>query len=137
MTLKKFIKTHDGTKVGSGQCVALARLWIAELEGSADGFDSMPRVASAKDFWTSAPKASWTKVRRKGSTLPPAGALVIFDPTDGNEHGHVGIALGTTGPTADTFETFDQNFGVKLRARLEAHRFAGVRGWLVFKPPAN
>ena len=141
MSLATFVKRHTGLKVGSGQCVALARKWIAELEKSDDGFDSIPSVASAIDFWDAAPKKKWLHVRptSKGSSgmradLPAKGALVIFEPTSGNVHGHVGIALGVEGATGDTFRTFDQNFSVALRSNKETHRMTGVKGWLIYQP---
>lgn len=125
-----FHKKWDGKKCGTGQCVALARKWIAQLEDSSDGFDSIPSVVSAKDLWTAAPKAKWFRIKPANDNMPPVGALVIFKPTSGNVHGHVGIARGTLGPTDDTFDSFDSNWGVPLHARDEVHRFAGIYGWL-------
>lgn len=133
------LRDREGRKVGDGQCVDLFRLGVKIIEGG-NGFDSIPLVASAIDIWKAAPKDAWQHVRPTGTgaggweaDLPDVGAIVIFEPTPGNRHGHVAFALGKQGATPGTFLTIDQNYSRPGRVTIEAHRMTGVRGWLYLR----
>lgn len=128
MSFAAFRERHRGKSVGSGQCVALARLWIGILEDG-DGFRTMPRVAAAKDFWDVAPADHWI---RKSSGTPPIGALVIFKPTSSNPYGHVAIARAGNSDSGDLV-TFDQNYSRPDYCTDETHTRSAAYGWLVFK----
>ena len=138
MNFVAFRERYLGSKVGSGQCVALFRRYVAEVaEKNSDGFDTIPNVGSAKDIWTAAPKKFWQHVRpsSQGSSgnradAPAKGAIVIFKATSGNSHGHVGIATGKTNATAGSFEVLEQNFAAPLKTTLGWHSYGSVIGWL-------
>lgn len=133
---KDFVDRWIGQRCGTGQCVPLARKWIGVLE-KGDGFDSIPRVQAASDFWKAAPKKKWLHIRprSKGSwgsraDAPAKGAIVVFGASPGNQYGHVAIATGRENVSAGTFEVIEQNYGEPLLTTIGWHSYQRVIGWL-------
>lgn len=138
MTLKTFTKKWLGKRAGDGQCVALVRKFIAQLEvdtqesrfGRPWGFNTCARVKAAKDFATAANPKYWTN-----HSKPWPEDIAVYGPTPGNRYGHVAIVLDT-GPTKGTVRTLDQNWSRPGRTAIEAHRTSDAICYLRYKTGA-
>jgi len=137
MTILQFVEKFTGVPIsfwnnGSVQCVDVVRAFIRDVlqlpqpeplgaDGSAVWFftrhDTRPIQMQHFDRITFQP----------GMT-PPPGALIIFDSSSSNEHGHIGICLEAN---ENIIRLFDQD-GVVNSAALRAGRpqtGAGQSSW--------
>jgi surface antigen len=119
ITQVAFEKKYLGKKVGSGQCVPLARQYLVEVKGLPAGV--VPYGSDAKEWWANAPSSRFRKIT---GGVPYEGSIVILST---GEHGHVFIAR--KGATAETVPALEANWAQKLKVTFGRHRNKNLR-WL-------
>ena len=135
MTLQEFVNTYNGTKVGSGQCVALITRYEADVlnltptaVGDAhqyyDDYYTNPFLYNNFDLYT-----------YNGLNKPEPGDIVVWNTNVAPPYGHVDIAYRYI--TTSNFQSFSQNWGTPLECSLVDHTYINVSGWLRAKstPP--
>lgn len=128
MTLNQFIKKYRNTSpdfdgVYPGQCVDLYRLYCKEVLQ----VPQSPPVVGAKDIWGTYLPAYFDRIPNRLWAVPKKGDVVIFRAFSGNPYGHVGIVIDGSWWS---FTSFDSNWSVPRKARLEHHNYKLVIGWL-------
>jgi len=125
MTLDDFVKKWDGKQcevagsVGAeNQCVDLANAYIRDVL-------KLPIIewTHAKDFWTVAGN-QYDKIKNTPSAVPEKGDVIIWY---NSPYGHIAICLEAD---KNKFKSFDQNWSLKQRCKIEGHYYNNVVGWL-------
>lgn len=127
--IDQFVKKYDGKQVeyhsfGSGaenQCTDLCNQFIKEV------LNLTPIIGThAKDFLTRAGN-EFDKIKNTPTGVPNKGDIVVWGSPAGGGYGHVGIFLEGS---ANSFKSFDQNYSLKQRCKIENHKYNNVIGWL-------
>lgn len=91
MRLTQFIKTYLGKKVGSGQCVALARQYIEDVL-EVPQFPALGEEGGAREIID---KCNNLNVTLDSVTADySVGDILVWDSSRTNKYGHVGILVG-------------------------------------------
>lgn len=128
MTLQEFVNTYNGTKVGSGQCVALITRYEADVlnltptpVGDAhhyyDNYYNTPFLYNNFDLFTN-----------NGNNTPQVGDIVVWNTNVAPPYGHVDIAYSNI--SLSGFTSFSQNWSTPLQCSLVNHSYNNVSGWL-------
>lgn len=91
MRLTQFIKTYLGKKVGSGQCVALARQYIKDVLGI-EQFPALGEEGGAKDIIDVCNNMNITLDSAEADYS--VGDILIWNSSKTNKYGHVAILVG-------------------------------------------
>ncbi len=128
MTLDELIKKYDGKQVevhGSAnakfQCVDLVNAYIRDVL-------KLPIIkwTNAKDFPSKAgSNYEWIKNTPLG--VPKRGDIMVWNGNVGNGNGHIAVYLSGN---VMKFTSFDQNWSVKEKCKIESHYYRNVSGWL-------
>lgn len=128
MTLDELVKKYNGKQVevagsvnAQNQCVDLANLYIRDVLGL-----KIIEWTNAKDFPSKADD-NYEYIKNTLDGVPSKGDLVIWNGNVGGGAGHISIFLEGN---ANIFTSFDQNWSVKERCKIEKHRYNNVIGWL-------
>ena len=135
MTLDQFVNTYNGTKVGSGQCVALILQYEGDVLGLTptgvgdahqyyDNYYNIPFLYNNFDLYT-----------YSSGSKPEKGDIVVWNTNVAPPYGHVDIAYSNISTTH--FTSFSQNWTTPLTCELITHNYTNVSGWLRLKttPP--
>jgi len=128
MTLDKFIKKYTGKTCKhpqgiAGQCVCLYRCYLDEVLS----VPQSPSVSGARLIWNTYSKDHFDRIPKSLFVAPQKGDIVIFDKFPGNPHGHVSICISAG---VFSFTSFDSNWSVPKKAKIELHSYKYVIGWL-------
>ena len=110
MSYDDFLKAYLGKRTQESpqtgyQCVALAKLYIQQVDGlTLGGFGG-----TAINGWnTGSPfNSKWKRINNSATAIPPLGAVVFFAPRAGDPAGHVAIA--GRGCTSTALNVIEQN----------------------------
>lgn len=111
------------------QCVWAARQFAERYVGR-----TLPRLGARggaeRLFRIATP--GFRRVANDGSTLPPPGALVIWDASVGDGAGHVAVTLGVANANTRVVRVIDSNYGEDRRGQIhDVQISARIQGWLV------
>lgn len=108
----------------AGECVCLYRCYLDEVLG----VPQSPPVVGARMIWNTYSVNHFTRISRTSIfSVPRKGDIFIMTNFPGNVYGHVGIIL-SAGPLS--FTSFDSNWSVRKKAKIELHSYRYVLGWL-------
>jgi len=132
-----FVNKYEGEVVGfpndddyPGQCLSLAKVYIQERYGI---YPPASGCGSARCYWSLFPDPLGTVLKLVSNTIdviPKEGWIAVWNATQSNEYGHIGIVL--EGATQTGFRSFDSNWGSKT-AQIVSHDYNNVAGFLAPK----
>lgn len=111
------------------QCMDLAYAWLDELGVPRDTI----RHLYASQVWTKPTDITLQYFELRPNTpggVPPMGSLVVFNI---GTAGH--ISVGTGKGDANSFISFDQNYGSNKLPHEITHNYTNVFGWLILREP--
>ena len=131
MNLTQFINTYNGTKVGTGQCVALIKQYEEDVLGL-----TATAVGNAHEYYDNYSNTpflynNFYRFTYNGSNTPIPGDVVVWNTNAGGGNGHIAIAHENI--TTTNFKSFDQNWNTPLKCNIETHSYNNVSGWLRLK----
>lgn len=150
LDISEYVKRMvEKKKIGTGQCVALARHYATDqLNGIelASSSNQLSKDAIAKDqgahniFVNSVDTDVYKKVTYQENLKPSSGDIIFFNPSTGNKgYGHVAIVIGVSNDATPKLILLEQNYCTSgngnglgdCAIKKNANRsFAGVAGWL-------
>jgi len=130
-----FVKKYDGKVVcfpeGSfcGECLSLVKIYIQERYGI---YPPASGCNGARCYWSLFPDPLGTVLRLVSNTvdvIPKEGWIAVWNATQSNEYGHIGIVLDAT---QTGFTSFDSNWGGRFAHKV-THDYNNVAGFLAPK----
>ena len=137
MNLVQWLNRFLGTVVDNGQCVAFFRRFIRDV-WKVPAFEGVGAENGAKELYNwhdklPTQKMNCDRITYNGKNRPRPGDAVIFDASQTNKYGHVGIYIGEL--PDGSFMLASQN-GLKALdgkpepSRIEQWTWDRVLGWL-------
>lgn len=128
MDLGTFVNTYNGTRVGTGQCVALIKQYESDVLGL-----TPQAVGNAHDYYDNFENTpflynNFTKIPRNGSNTPQPGDVVVWNTNVGDGYGHIDIAYMNI--STQSFTSFAQNWNSYKKCSIDSHTYNNVSGWL-------
>lgn len=129
MTLAEFIKKYIGKKVDfdgafGAQCVDLFRQYNRDVWGN----PHTGAVKGAKDLFLNFDKMPEEKKYLKIVESPYVGDVIVWDATEKNPYGHVGILVGSV--DGNSFLVFEQDGFRQDGAKINIRDKSNVLGYL-------
>jgi len=131
-----FVNKYDGITVGfpiitnyPGQCLSLVKTYIQERYGI---YPPASGCNGARCYWSLFPDPLGTVLRLVPNTIdviPKEGWIAVWNATQSNEYGHIGIILDAT---QTGFTSFDSNWGGRFAQKV-THDYNNVAGFLAPK----
>ena len=128
MNLQEFVNTYNGTKVGSGQCVALIKQYEHDVLGLVP--QAVGNAHQYYDDFYDKPflYENFERITYNQNNLPQIGDIIIWSTAVGGGFGHIAIVYENI--TNTRFTSFNQNWNTPLKCAIENHNYNNILGWI-------
>ena len=109
------------TQENRGQCVGLVELWLKEN-------GKVHIWGDAKDLLANASAAHIPVMRNTPTNVPVSGAVIVWNGTWGQGHGHTAIVVAAN---VTHVVVFEQNNPLGMPPLVATHGYGGIDGWIM------